>query len=243
MREEERAARRFWDVLRQKHRDDSCEQCLARLDDYIAAQLAGDPYRMTYGATADHLDSCPECAAAYALLYEAAWMEQHGRLPAPAHIPDPDLGFLKTKSDAANWLSRLRQALQHSQDRLSLQLSSGLVAFLQPPSPIALTRSADDEARYGRLLLSLTPNRFPELELPVSLLVYEDGQNPDNCLLEVTVEPPGRSWPDLGGRTVTVATWESAQTAVTDDWGTAVFPDIPIAALDSLRLDVDLSMQ
>lgn len=237
---EEDQARRFLTILGQKHQAELCARCQIDLEIYVATQLAGEPYRTRFAATADHLDGCPECAEAYALLYEAAWAEQHGRLPAPTYFPNPDLGFLKADSDKRSWLDQLREAIQLNQEKFRFQLTTSLAAVLQPPPAVAFTRSGSEDARYGRLLLSLTPERFPELDLPVSLLVYEDGQNPANCLLEVTVEPPGQSWPDLGGRTVTVAMWESAQTAVTDDWGTAVFPDIPIATLDSLRLDIDL---
>lgn len=72
---------------------EACEACLRRLDDYIAAQLAGDAYLEQYPDVAVHLDACVECAGAYARLYELALAEASDALPAPASVPAPDLNF------------------------------------------------------------------------------------------------------------------------------------------------------
>ena len=58
--------------------ESACRACLDHLDGYIAAQLAGQDYIALLPAVAAHLDACPECATAYARLYElevAAWVD------------------------------------------------------------------------------------------------------------------------------------------------------------------------
>src|SRR5262245_58213089 len=71
-----------------------CRACLSRLDDYIAAQLAGQDYTMRFREVAVHLDACHECASAYHRLYELELAEAADRLPQPEHWPTPDLSFL-----------------------------------------------------------------------------------------------------------------------------------------------------
>ncbi|MCB8983768.1 MAG: hypothetical protein H6659_08095 [Ardenticatenaceae bacterium] len=227
-------------ALRQKPTEADCQLCLSQLHDYVVAQLAGQDYRQQFAWTAVHLDTCTACAEAYALIYEAALAEAQNRLPQPAHLPDPDLSFLQS----ASWLAALQAALELHAARLTLQLNETLNALLAPQPTLAATRTLDD-GRYTPRLLELTFDQAAAANVPFTLAAYADRQQPDRCLVEITVQPPGQSWPDLSGRAVTLhaAAQRAAAhtvTAATDDWGTAVFPDIPRSALTALRIEIEL---
>ncbi|MBE2197514.1 MAG: hypothetical protein IAE79_02815 [Anaerolinea sp.] len=217
-----------------------CALCLNQLDDYVAAQLHGAAYQTQFAWTAQHLDSCAACAEAYALVYEVALAEANGRLPHPAHIPAPDLAFLQ--SPTTDWLVALRAAFTSGPTRLALQLNEALIHLLAPAPALALTRAGTD-GRYTPKLLEITPDQAQTAGLPFTLAAYADQQQPDHCLVEITVQPPGQSWPDLGGYLVTLTAGGNTVTGETDDWGTAVFPDIPLVELTSLRLDITLGNQ
>lgn len=215
----------------------TCEQCLAQLDEYITAQLAGVPYLTQFPATAVHLDTCPECADAYARLYDLALADAVDALPHFSHRPAPDLSFLPSQPTL---LEQLRDALQRSGDRLALQLTAGLVSLLQPP-PNAAPAVRSGAARYGDRLMALDEAQAEQLDSPVTFTAYRDAQQPEMCLLEVVVQPPEVSWPALGGNTVIIELPEAQRQAVTDAWGVAAFPDVPVRHLPSLRLVVILA--
>ena len=214
----------------------ACERCLAGLDAYVTAQLAQADYLAEFATTAEHLDACPPCAAAYARLYELALADAAEQLPQPAAAAAPDLSFLP---DRPSLTQRLRAAVQRTGDQLTLRLTAELAALLRPSPPPALALRAADRARYAERLLQLDAAQFPELALPVSLSAYRDGQQPNLCLVEALVEPPGASWPDLGGTAVTLTIAGQSYQATTDAWGLAAFPDVPIAALPELTIRVE----
>ncbi|MEZ4643639.1 MAG: hypothetical protein R3E31_13055 [Chloroflexota bacterium] len=231
----------FLEVIRATPTESDCDQCLSTLETYVQKQLNNGAYMRLMPQTAHHLDSCQVCSEAYALLYELMWSEANGKLAVPPTIPQPDLNFLSA-TPTANGVqkrARLQQLLQHLYDRIILQFTADLLPLLQPPPTLAVTRLPGDSARYGELLLKMEAT--PEIGLPVTLAAYRDAQQAGLCLVEVTVEPPGQSWPDLGGKQVTVQIGERRETAVTDDWGLVYFPDIAIDHLAIMQLEVKLT--
>ncbi len=206
--------------------DAACETCFRALESYIAAQLAEQDYLALFPDIARHLDVCPACAGAYARLYELELAEQNGTLPAPASLPAPDLKFLRPT---------LLTAFQQTAERLTLQFSAALLPLLQPLP--ALATRAPSEDRYHRPILQLDPARAPGL--PLTVTAYEDASQPEMCLLEVVVEPPGQSWPDLGGSAVTLGTGRTFE-GVTDDWGVVSFEGIPVSELATMIITVRL---
>ena len=221
-----------------------CDRCLAEMTAYVTVQLEGGDYQVEFPFVAQHLDGCVACAEAYARVYEVELAERNGyfdldqyrRLPQSAHIPQPDLSFL---APAADLWGALQSALHITQTRITLQLDAILTALLAPQPSLALTRAAES-GRFGQQLLALTPDQTPETALPFSLAVYADKENPEMCLVEITVETPGLSWPDLGGNQVNTNYAKTVLQEVTDDWGTAVFPDIPRTELENLRFEIIL---
>lgn len=223
-------------VLKQIPSKADCALCREHLDEYVQAQLSAAALPAQSGWVAQHLDSCLECAEAYALLYEVALAEEKGALPQPTHLPEPDLAFLTPSPD---WLATLKTALRVTPAQLALQLSQALNRLLTPPLSLALTRSLAG-SRYDPKLLELNAAQANAAGLPFSLVVYADRQQPDRCLVEMTVQPPDQSWPDLGGYLVTAIAGEQTFSAETDDWGAVSFSDVPLVELENLRLVVNL---
>ena len=226
----------FLAMLRQQPSEADCRVCQNQLHDYVVAQQAQEDVQAQFTWTRQHLDSCVECAEAYSQLYEMVLAEAQDQLPQPEHIPAPELSFLTAVPHLPTALS---QAIQQTRQRFTLQLNELLTGLLAPAPQTDLTRSTG-EGRYGQKLLDLTPEQLPEADLPLTLTAFTDKEQPGRCLVEVTVEPPGLSWPDLAGREVVLTAGEQTQTAQTDEWGTAVFPNILILDLDTLRLNVSL---
>ena len=238
----EEGVQRFLETLRQNVTDADCDRCLSQLSDFVDAQLAGEPVETRFAWLMQHLDRCVECAEAYSLIYESVLAEGNGRLPTPTTIPEPNLDFLQpVKPDLAGLL---QNALVQTAVSLTLQLNEAILGLLAP-LPSAVTRAGED-GRFSERILELTEQRVADV--PIKLVAYRDQQQPTLCLLEVTVEPAGESWPDLGGRQVTVTMGEKVETsavsrvevAVTDDFGLAVFNDIQIEQLNTLKINVKL---
>ncbi len=226
----------FLAMLRQQPGETDCRLCLSQLHDYVVTQQAGEDIQRQFAWTRQHLDSCVACAEAYGRLYEMILAEEQNQLAQPEHVPAPDLSFLAVTPHLPTLLG---QAIQQRGQRLTLQLNQLLTGLLVPSPQAALTRSTG-QGRYSQKLLELMPDQLPDAPLPLTLTAFADEEQSGRCLVEVTVEPPGISWPDLAGRKVILTVEASAQTAETDEWGTAVFPNILIQDLDTLRLDVYL---
>lgn len=224
-------------VLTQPLLEADHQHTLRQLDEYVAAQLAGQPYATLFPGVATHLDACVECAAAYALLYELALAEAQAMLPLPVRSPKPNLDFL-TQPSPPSLLDQLRGAIRRTGERISLQLTPALLPALRPAYAISTVRGPADEQRYGELLLRL--ERVDELaaDWPGAIAIYRDAHSPSACLVEVTVEPPGRSWPDLAGIEVVLVIDQEQRNATTDPWGLASFEDVPVTALATMGIAI-----
>lgn len=220
-----------------------CQNFLPRLDAYIAAQLAGEDYLARYADIALHLDRCETCADSYARLYELEVALAGDTLLVPQAIPAPDLSFLSRPSaqSANSLLELLADAVCTTTNTIRLQLTADLLALLQPHQTAPLTRSSLDDARYGEVLYELQPEQLSTSIMPIKLTAYRDSLHPEQCLLEVIVMPPGVSWPNLAGYSVTLQQDDDHMTHTTDAWGVAAFPEIPIARLSGVALHIELA--
>jgi len=208
----------------------ACDRCIEQVDDYVAAQLAGRAYTTLFPEVAEHLDACVECAAAYARLYELE--TEAGSLPRPEEMPEPDLSFLPGEALTTILARSVQQQGERLHLHLQLRLSEALLALLAAPAPLTATRSRD------RLRYELSPEQAAEAGLPLHLHVYEEGQRPGMGVVEITVAPPGESWPDLGGKMVTLAYADTRRRETTDAWGVALFRDVPLASLGTATVIV-----
>lgn len=232
--------RRLLKVLYSEASDEECARCLSIIDEYVTAQLAGKDYLSKFADVALHLDRCVSCAATYARLYE---LESATEVPHPVrleNIPAPDLSFLDPNRTRAQLVEQIRDSISRAGEQFTLKFTAGLFSLLQP-SPVALrSRAPSDSQRYGNVLLLLNPAEVPGLDLPLNVTAYEHLQQSQTCLVEVIVKPPGTSWPDLGGRKVTLHFDGTTYQNNTDAWGVASFEDVPVEALSQMRIEVSL---
>lgn len=224
----------FLAMLATQPSEEACQRHMHQLDDYITAQLDGEDVVRKFPDTAVHLDTCLLCAEAYAALYDTYSAEIENQLIDPPTMPAPDLTFLQSGPSLS---SMLKQQLQATANQISLQLTAALLPFLTPLPQAALVRSAS--GRYAEAIYSLTPEHVPDLALPFSMTAYKDLQNADLCLVEINVTPAGISWPDLEGYQVLTAFADKTISEKTDDWGTAVFANIPVDRLANLTITVE----
>jgi hypothetical protein len=210
----------------------ACDAVLDRLDAYIAAQLGGADYATRWPDIAWHLDSCVDCAEAYALHYEARLAEQ--RAPDPQSIPAPDLSFLP---GAAPLHVALAAAVERASGRLRLRLSQALLDLLPPPSSPALALRSSDEA--GAPLFDLELDAPDEAIERLQLTAYRQPGHPGDCLLRVQLKLRDRDWPDLAQIPIALHLGDQRRQALTDPWGEAVFDALPEALLPELLVEVD----
>ena len=241
------------EVLRSEPDDAACQVYSRQLDQYVTAQLAGEDYMARFPGLAVHLDACPDCADIYARFYELELAEAADRLPQPEHLPDPDLSFLlsentrplspaalRSRLRATALAERLRTTLHRIGDQITFQLSAELLPLLRPSPAAAWVRAPNDSERYDKVLLALDPGETLRSDLPITLTAYRDAHHSGMCLLEVLVEPPGRSWPELGGIGVSLIVADERRRATTDAWGLAAFEDVPIAQLTDITFEITL---
>lgn len=215
----------------------ACQAIQPQLDDYVTAQLAGEPYATRFPLLALHLDACVACAEAYDLLYSSALAEARGVLPPIGS--QPDLSFLKqhlTRSPA----EQIRAAIERVGQQISLQFNHALAPMLRPAFTVSALRGATDSQRYHEKLIELLSDPSWQLEWPVTLVAYRDNLQPGYCLLEVTVQPEGWNWPDLEGILVTISLKGELRSAVTDAWGITNFEAVPTTWLTEMKLAVAL---
>jgi hypothetical protein len=134
---------------------------------------------------------------------------------------------------------QVRAAVQRVGETIRLQLTPELLPGLRPAYALATVRSPADEQRYGERLLSLEPNEELAKDWPVTVTAYRDAQNTTRCLVEVTVEPPGRGWPELEGIGVTLTVDGEQRRSTTDAWGLASFEDIAVSSLATLQIQIE----
>jgi hypothetical protein len=94
--------------------------------------------------------------------------------------------------------------------------------------------------RYSKVILELSPDRFPASKVPFSLYAYRDSHQTDYCLVEVKINIEGQHWPDLGGRTVYFKVGETKREALTDPGGVASFENILISDLEKVEIGIGL---
>jgi hypothetical protein len=214
--------------------ENRCEACLDGLEEYVEAQLAGEDYARRFATLAAHLDSCVECAEAYAMLYEVRLAEAEGRLPSPAAMPPPDLSFLPSSSGPRTLLEALDGVVSRAGTRLRITLSKALLELLPRPSGPALAFRGGEEPPRHQLDLERPAAHVAQIQLAI----YD--RQADSVSVQVKVALEGREWPDLGEIPVALSAGAAGRLAMTDAWGVAVFDDVPVTSLDGLQVDVEL---
>lgn len=211
----------------------TASDCLSaeQIDTYVQAQLI-DQDDATFNPIRHHLDACVDCAEQYAVAYDVGFEAQ------VAQIPQPKLDFLKRDTTLLN---QLLDACVRTVNQLRVQFSRELNARLTPP-PLAVSRS---RGRYRRPILQLSAEDTTLISphLPFSIAAFEDSENPNNCLIEIKVRPPHKSWPDLAGYQVALSLFGTASVQTTDAHGEVIFADVAVAALQTMQIIVSSAPQ
>jgi hypothetical protein len=229
----QKQAHRLAQSIALEHTAADHDACLDALEEYISAQLEQRSYTTLFPAVAQHLDSCVDCSAAYALIYEARRVAAADL--AQIAVPEPDLSFLPSR--AALLQRRLAEAVEWiSPRRLRFTLARPLLDLLSPQTPQFAFRSVVSDTPL--LSLTLDPPHLEQVQ--VQLSVYQDRQSPELCTLRAQLSLADREWPDLAGIVVTIGVGGAPRQASTDPWGEVVFADVPKAALNGLQLDIDV---
>lgn len=240
MADEHNARERLRAALQNSTNEAACNACLSHLQEYVEAQLNGRDVLLLYPNIAGHLDGCLQCAAAYARLYRLEMAAEADGLPELERPRRPDLSFLAGVSESQpTWRERLQSAFTQLQDGLRLQLTADLLPMLQTPPALAATRAAA-EGRYAEQLYTLNSDDILENDNPVRLSIYRDAEDMKYCLIEVSVTPVGRAWPQLDGIQVILEISDQRQEKQTNHWGTVAFDQIPTAELTTLMIEVHL---
>lgn len=223
-------------VLLAEHDQAACDRCLDQVEDYIAAQLAGQDYAALFPAVAAHLDSCLACAAVYNELYELQAMAAF--VPEPAAIPAPDLSFLEPALPAlAQGVPNLADALAAAVEQLGSQLRFTLTSALlglAPSQPSLAFRSESDAQPVVNFTLVQPTEQVAEFGLSIYRLTSSE-----HCQVRVQLSLPEREWPDLAGVPVRLIAAGDVRQQISDAWGEVVFEQVPLAALDGLQVEID----
>jgi hypothetical protein len=109
---------------------------------------------------------------------------------------------------------------------------------MRPAPALAVTRSG-----AGELLYQLDVMAADLPDVPLTLAIYADADRLETCLVEVTVVPAGKSWPNLGGREIILHMDNEMYKKTTDSWGVVTFPGIPLDKLKDLLFVVGVNSQ
>jgi hypothetical protein len=225
----------------------SCSACLDHLEEYVTAQLNGEPYRTIAPEVTRHLDSCVACSESYALLYDTLLAGES--VPQPQHIPVPDLSFLVANASGpispAELRAQRKQRFQHAlsaaieagAQRLRVRLSQALLDLLaaQPTATPSLAFRNDEQPPLYQMTVQNPSPTVSELQFAA----YASPNQELDCMVRVLLALPDRAWPDLEGIPVRLLLPEGQRQANTDAWGEATFANIPRAVLPELQIEVE----
>lgn len=208
--------------------DESAHLSATELSAYVDAQMQYADDDPAFEQTRIHLDSCVRCAEQYATLYDEAF----DALVAQVRVPP--LPFLRRDPTL---LERLQQAVRTQMTQVGIQFSAALNELLQPP-PLATVRSGT--GRYERQLLQLSTDDTAIFSpsLPYGVTVFADAEDATAMLVQVSIQPPDKEWPDLDGYRVTLTTGEISTTQETDAQGEVAFADVPRDALSDMQITI-----
>jgi hypothetical protein len=214
--------------------DQRCIVFRDQLHDYVAAQLVYLPDLVPFRELAAHLDGCEECSGAFARLYELEHALLFASLPDPVRLPSFDMTFLL--AFVPTLVEQLRAVTRRFGASVSFQLNASLRALLPASLASSTLRSTSQQALAP--IMALQADAAQQAELPLSFTVYREPHDPARCRVEVELQLPNLSWPDLADIPITISYDGGTQHALTDAWGLAAFPTVPLHALDTLRIDV-----
>lgn len=226
-------------VLSQQTDRLTCDQCQARLPDYVQAQIEGrDPARLS-PEVRDHLALCPHCQRLYRDLLEIDDLILTGGLPEPTTYSPPDLSFLKRLRVPERFGEITRRGAYWAQSRaraLVVDMGTFFQALGRQPAPALAVRGEEYEPGEMLYQIALGPENLDDLDVEVT--VYRRPEKPEVTRVMVHVRVPSRLLAGFAGSQVQMKTGETTQAARTDDDGLAVFEDVPLADLEEVTFTI-----
>jgi hypothetical protein len=216
----------------------TCDQCQARLPEYVQAQVEGRAPAALFPEVAGHLARCPRCRRLQRELLAIGELTLAGDLPRPAAHRPADLSFLRRPAAPARFGEIVRRGAFWVQDRaqgLFLDLSAFLQALgPRPALAPAFARGYESEDVVYQITLGQE-----ELEdLTVEVTVYRRPEWPEVARVVVQVAVPSRLLVGFAGSQVQMKTDATTRIARTDDDGLTVFEDVPLADLHAATFTI-----
>ncbi|MFN8494086.1 MAG: hypothetical protein U0350_41190 [Caldilineaceae bacterium] len=222
----------------------TCDQCQARLPDYIQAEhesgAKGGEAQFAV-AIRHHLALCPHCQAAYAQVQ--AWLTTgfEDALPKTVTYPTFELSFLQpplpTTSPFTWPLAHLQKHRQQSQQWFQDRIGN-LYLFFAPAPLLAevgwAVKSNAEESLLART--SLSEDDSPGWEIEAAIFAT----GPDLCRVEVSLYAFAPLPDDLAGIGVALHDGVNERFALTDAHGIVEFEDVPRDRIGDLLLRIDL---
>lgn len=212
----------------------TCPECEELLPEYFQADKEGRTGEARWQSLTRHLDVCPACRAAYAVLVDLIALAGNEEETSFTTDLEPDLSFLDEKQSeptgsTSSWqLDRL--------GRLIIDFSVELLRSWQiaSPSPVGLK---DDQ-----LINTLYQGSITEVNADVAVTITVEARREDsqhcNLLVEVNILSRG-GWPHLGGTEVILKQYDTVlEIQQTDSFGQVLFEAVPAGALPQLRLEI-----
>ena len=212
------------------------QECIDLLPDYYQADLEGQAGEPRWRAVALHLESCPYCSTAYALLSDLIDLAIGERGVEPPDYPEPDLSFLWAASTEAPQTTSRAWGLDEL-GRLILEFSTELVSAWQlPAQAMAGLKSEGAEKVLGQARWEREG-----VDLEVEIIAKTQPDEPSRCTIMVEANIPSRGgWPNLADTKVTLKRRDKTELdmQLTNAFGQALFEGVDVDDLPELVFQV-----
>lgn len=223
-----------------------CDECEARLPEYVQAQVEGRDPAVLFPEVASHLAGCSRCRRLSNELLAIGDLVGRGDLPRAVSRRPPDLSFLPRAASPRGRLAvpdRFREIVRRgawwAQDQVQ-GLFLDLAAFSQPlslqPAPAWVARGEGTESEGIVYQVALGPESLEDLDVEVT--VYHRADQPGVARVVVRVIVPSRLVAGFAGSQIEMKAGQLTRSTRTDDDGLAVFEEVPLADLHAATFTI-----
>lgn len=214
----------------------TCAVCQAELADFVDAEMVGENAGRLFPVVKRHLDLCPVCGEIYQDLLDVSWQLASDALPCPV-VPEPRLPSFHPPSPTPlqpvaapeTWFTRLEPVIAGMRAVLVSFIDQGR---LEPAYVLgAADFTSDGQTEWRQLFAARVP------QIPDGTLSITARRPVGAALCTLTVSLNSVSW-DPRDRPVNLVLDSERRTGRTDDAGQINFPDVPVAVLPDLRVEI-----
>jgi len=202
---------------------------LGQLDDFIAAQLAGEEYETQFPDLVAYLNTDARLADVYSRLYRLEVDAQSDNIRVREFVPKANLNFMYPIVDP------LLGAIERIKGAISIDFSSELLDGLQTKTVLASSALKASESKKELYKLDLAEHGLSEW--PATITVLSNENEAELCTVQVQVAPPGRAFPNLSGIEVSIEIPDlDTCDQKTNMLGVVTFDSLQIAHLSQMRV-------